>query len=238
LLALDKPLPGDKHWPDRTKLRQIISGKVKSVDVDWWRWENGVTKHQVDVKAERDHDKRLAALKAMADPARNSNAHERRAAKAALARAEAAGPPSGRLSSAPGLEEFDREQARQRAFYQAQYDEIIKTVRERKAREAVSVEPKYATKHVNTTTVEPKYVKPGLMLTPPVNLRPPPRPPSLSRPASRAQPTGTASPIAIGTPPATCATTCDDGERRASNHAVTFLSDAACGPSACREKLL
>jgi hypothetical protein len=157
LLALTRPLPGNRYFPDRRKLRRIISGEAKRVDVDWWRKENGVSKRQVDAKAEQDYKKKLAALDAMADPARNSNAHERQAAQAARAKVEAAGPPLGRLTSAPGLEAYDREQARRRAFYRAQYDELMKAMQERVAREAATrAKPKAARALSVNTTRKPK----------------------------------------------------------------------------------
>jgi hypothetical protein len=121
LLTLKGPVPGNRYWPDRTKLRQIVAGKVKSVDVHWWREENGVAPRQVAAKAEKGFEKKLTALKAMADPARNPNAHERQVAQAAFAKLQAAGAPKApHTRSAPGLEDYDREQAR----LQAELDRI------------------------------------------------------------------------------------------------------------------
>jgi hypothetical protein len=155
LIASNKPLPHNIYGSGYAQLRQIVSGKVKSVDVEWWRVINGVAKHQVDAKAERDYNKKLAKLDAMADPARNSNAHERQAAEAARVKLEAAGAPSGRMTSAPGLEAYDREQARRRAFYRAQSDELIKAMRE------PSKAYKGATRAagVNTTKAKPKAAR-------------------------------------------------------------------------------
>jgi hypothetical protein len=59
------------------KLRQIVSGKRKYVDVRWWREVNGVASEQVRAKQERDYQDKLEAIKAMADPARNPSEHQR-----------------------------------------------------------------------------------------------------------------------------------------------------------------
>jgi hypothetical protein len=133
LLALKRPIPGNRYFPDRTKLRQIITGKIKSIDVDWWRGENGVREWQVTAKAERDFKEKLAALKAMSDPARNPNAHERGVAQAAFARLEAAGPPkTPGLRSAPGLEDYDREIAQRLAARRAEMDAAFKAAKARR----------------------------------------------------------------------------------------------------------
>jgi hypothetical protein len=156
-----------KPGADRAKLRQIINGKAKNVDVRWWREENGVAAAQAAAKLEKAFEKKLAAIKAMTDPARNPNAHVRREAEAALARVQAAGPPkAARLTSAPGLEEYDREQARRKAAadrVHVKMDEAIKAARARRdaaMRKAAAVNttrPKQASaKPVNTTTTKPR----------------------------------------------------------------------------------
>src|SRR5262245_23805241 len=93
-------LKGPSAYRDR--LRGIVSGKIKSIDVAWWRAENGVAPHQLDAKLEKEFKKKLDKIKAMADPARNSNEHQRRSAEAALARFQATGPAKlKRTPSAP-----------------------------------------------------------------------------------------------------------------------------------------
>ena len=93
------------------EFHRIISGEVKSVDVEWWREVNGVARHQIvrqlEIKAKRKLDK-LDKIRAMTDPARNPNAHERRVAEATLVKLQAMPlPMPTSLPSAPGLEEYD-----------------------------------------------------------------------------------------------------------------------------------
>jgi hypothetical protein len=99
--------------PYRDRLRRIAEREVKSVDVDWWRAVNGVTRR--DREQEKKFKAKLARIKAMADPKRNSSEHQRKVAEAVLAKVEAAGRSKAPHASAPGLEEYDREEARQRA---------------------------------------------------------------------------------------------------------------------------
>jgi hypothetical protein len=147
--------PAHKGWQDKGRLRQIINGKHKSIDVDWWRKENGVTERQLTAKTEESFAKRLAALKAMTDPARNPNRHERLAAEAAFAKLKAAGPPTAQMRSAPGLEEYDRETARARAAHKAHLDAAFKFAKARwDAEKAASVNT--AAKPKPDTTDKPK----------------------------------------------------------------------------------
>jgi hypothetical protein len=74
---------------DLAKLRQIISGKVKSIGSEWWR-----EIHRAVNRRRMNKASRLAKL--------SPNKHERHAALAALDRLDA---------SPPGLEEYDRQQA-------------------------------------------------------------------------------------------------------------------------------
>jgi hypothetical protein len=82
---------------DRQRLWALGFGKtlspktksLKTVDVEWWRSFHGLI-----------YEERATRLAAMADPARNSNEHERKVAAAALARLKA--------KAAPGLEEHER----------------------------------------------------------------------------------------------------------------------------------
>jgi hypothetical protein len=120
-----------KRGADRATLRKIINGKVKSVDVDWWRHVNGCSSSQVNARAEKEFKEKLAALEAHTDPARNPNAHERHAAAAALAKVQAAGP-HRRAPSAPGLAAYDRELARSLAESRRMMDEAF-NARERHA---------------------------------------------------------------------------------------------------------
>jgi len=153
----------------RNRLHDIVNGKVASVDVDWWRHENGVAARQVDARLEKKFKQKLAAIKALADPARNPSEHQRRVAEAAFAKLQAAGrPKEQRVPSAPGLEEYDREIERSRAQRRAEMDAAFKAYN---ARWAASPRGK-ATKawmdaerarhaeaavaRVNTTRPEPK----------------------------------------------------------------------------------
>ena len=80
--------------PTRKKLQSIIDGERKVLDVAWWRKLFGGER----VAREAD-DQRLEKLQAMADPARNSNAHERAAAQSKIDGFKASKP-----KSAPGLQ--------------------------------------------------------------------------------------------------------------------------------------
>jgi hypothetical protein len=105
LRAARKLLNEKKHRPD-PKLHQIVSGEVKSVDLEWWREIHGVTRHQKSARVEKEFKEKVDALKAHTDPRRNPYEHERRLAQAALAKVQAAGPPkAGRLLDAPGVKE-------------------------------------------------------------------------------------------------------------------------------------
>jgi hypothetical protein len=100
-----------KPGPDRNRLSRIIFGEVKSVEVEWWRAVNGVARYQAIKAQEKKFKGKLARIKAMADPALNPNEHQRKVAETMLAKAEAAGPAKAPHISAPGLEEYDREEA-------------------------------------------------------------------------------------------------------------------------------
>jgi hypothetical protein len=150
----------------RDTLRRIVNGKVKSVDVDWWREENGVAPGHVSYKSKVAFEKKLATLKAMADPARSPNEHVRREAEAAFARVQAAGPPKpSHTRSAPGLEEYDRQEAQRRAEGRARMermDEAIKAARARRdaamrnaAVNTTKSKPEPKPEPVNTTTSKP-----------------------------------------------------------------------------------
>jgi hypothetical protein len=81
----------------RKQLRQIVNGEVKYIDPEWWRHvNNNVNKPKLD------------KVRAMADSARNPNEHERRSAETVLAKLQ--------TPSAPGLEDYDREEARLKAM--------------------------------------------------------------------------------------------------------------------------
>lgn len=148
-LLLRERRPGD-DWSDRPRLRQIVNGKVQTVDVKWWRHENGVAHDQIARKAEKAFAKKLAALEAMADPRRNPSAHERLAAEAALAKVLAAGPPKPRMPSAPGLEEYDREEALARREMERARARMQEMFRAAAARWEAAAEP------VNTTKPKPR----------------------------------------------------------------------------------
>jgi hypothetical protein len=92
----------DLNSDDRRKLRAIAAGERKRIAPDWWRAVTGHTKEDAKAKDLA----RLDAIKAMADPARNDNEHERKVAETMLAKHAPKKP-----RSAPGLEEYDREQA-------------------------------------------------------------------------------------------------------------------------------
>jgi hypothetical protein len=76
---------------DKAQLQKIVDGKLKSVDVVWWRSFHG----KID-------EERAAAIAAMADPTRNPNEHERKVAAVKLAALKA---------KAPGLEAYEAELA-------------------------------------------------------------------------------------------------------------------------------
>jgi hypothetical protein len=90
ILAAAQELLG-KPAVDHSVLRRIISGKVKSIDADWWREAHGVVAAQVNAKREKDFKRKLADIKAMADPERNPNAHQRQVAEAACSIHQAGG---------------------------------------------------------------------------------------------------------------------------------------------------
>jgi hypothetical protein len=106
---------------DRQRLEAIAGWARKAppatVDVQWWRQVHGLTREQiVQTLTEKDRvkDEQIAAL---ADPARNPNPHQREVAAKKLAeraakRARASGKP---LPHAPGLEEYDRQEAAYKA---------------------------------------------------------------------------------------------------------------------------
>jgi hypothetical protein len=128
------------------------------IDVDWWREIHGVARHQVNAYAEKKHNKKLAALKAHTDPARNPYAHERHAAAAALAKLQAAGPPKPkRMPSAPGLEQYDREQTRRMAESKRMMEEAFKAARRGSSTVNTTSRPAAAAaQRVNTTTARPE----------------------------------------------------------------------------------
>jgi hypothetical protein len=156
--------PAHKGWQDKGRLRQIISGRHKTIDINWWREENGVTETQLSAKVEKDFAKKLAALEAMADPGRNPNGHERMVAEAALAKLQTAGPPKAQMRSPPGLEEYDREIARARAAHTAHLDAAFRAAKVRwDAEQAAQAhkptakpKPTPAKTPLNTTTTKPQ----------------------------------------------------------------------------------
>jgi hypothetical protein len=153
-----------------TKLRQIVSGKVKSVDPDWWRRVNGVAPWQLSAKLEKKTQARLDAIKALADPAGNPNAHERRVAEAMLAKLQAAKPPKVHTRSPPGFEEYDRLMEKRRAAvkrdFDARIDEMLKAAAARRGGNTAKParllnttkqrEPEPEAPAFNTTKHEPK----------------------------------------------------------------------------------
>jgi hypothetical protein len=97
---------------DRRKLRAIAdpaSGR-QFIDINWWRFIHGVTKRQAETAARTKHRALLEKLEHLADPERNPNEHERKVAAAKLAKLRAQSPEAAKPASAPGLEEFDRQQ--------------------------------------------------------------------------------------------------------------------------------
>ena len=103
---------------DRPKLRRIVSGELKSVDVDWWRQQNGVAHSQLVRRLERGAEPKLRKIRAMADPAMNPNKHQREVAEATLAKMQAKLQAEIRaihLPLAPGLEDYDHPQAHSQA---------------------------------------------------------------------------------------------------------------------------
>jgi hypothetical protein len=103
-----------KHRRDE-KLKQIVNGRVKSIDANWWRKMHGVVPWQVVARAQAKFQAKLDALAAMADPARNLSAHRRRAAEDAFAKLKAVPSPELACPPAPGLEAYERELARSHA---------------------------------------------------------------------------------------------------------------------------
>jgi hypothetical protein len=103
---------------DRPKLRRIVSGELKSVDVDWWRQQNGVAHWQLVRRLERGAEPKLRKIRAMADPAMNPNKHQREVAEATLAKMQAKLQAEIRaihLPLAPGLEDYGHPQAHSQA---------------------------------------------------------------------------------------------------------------------------
>ena len=89
-------LPADKDT--RKRLEAIVEGKRKLIDEKWWS--------EVFGSVDSSPAKR-AKIAAMADPARNSNEHERNVALAKLAAAKARRPPGLRPESPPLPENID-----------------------------------------------------------------------------------------------------------------------------------
>jgi hypothetical protein len=150
-------------------LRRIVNGKIKTVDVEWWRKLHGVTRKQVTAKQEEAFQKRLDGIGVMADPARNPNAHQRRMAEEMLAKVQAAGPKVSAMRSAPVLEEYDCEEAKLLAALDRDIDELFVRMRNTAKPQAAprlglpkpsvntTVKPKPGAKPVNTTVrPEPK----------------------------------------------------------------------------------
>jgi hypothetical protein len=86
---------------DRAQLEKIVYGKLKSVDVEWWRALHSNV-----------GDERAPLIAAMADPSRNPNENERKVAAAKLISLKAKG--------APGLEAF----AAELAAYEASIERV------------------------------------------------------------------------------------------------------------------
>jgi hypothetical protein len=128
---LETLFSNDDSWlrsADTVRLRNIISGKLKTVDVQWW-----LALHR---KANDERDQ----VATMADPARNPNEHERKVAAAKLA--------GLRPKAAPGLEEYvrqlreynrqqaalkaarDQRQAAREARFQATIDRVVNAARD------------------------------------------------------------------------------------------------------------
>jgi hypothetical protein len=155
ILAAAQKLLG-KPAVDHSVLRRIISGKVKSIDADWWREAHGVVAAQVNAKREKDFKRKLADIKAMADPERNPNAHQRQVAEAAFTKLEAAGAPKApHVPSARGLEEYDRQMARRREEIARTMAPIWAAMKNPSSAYTAKSKPKPTTKPVNTTKAEP-----------------------------------------------------------------------------------
>jgi hypothetical protein len=102
----------------RKQLKAIAdpTSRRKYVDVDWWRRIHGNQYvHAPNLKDAPVNLAKVEKLKALADPERNSNAHEREAAAKALARFRPRQPPT-----APGLEEYERAVERAEAALEAE----------------------------------------------------------------------------------------------------------------------
>jgi hypothetical protein len=91
------------------KLRKIIAGQQKHIDTDWWRKIHNLESIDVDERKQAKHRATLAKVKAMTDPATNPNPHQRKVAEEMLAKLKAKAP-AAQTSTAPGLEEHDRQQ--------------------------------------------------------------------------------------------------------------------------------
>jgi hypothetical protein len=148
LLDEDAARPhGRLRSEDRKQLKAIAdpASRRKFIDVDWWRWVHGRKYvHAYNIEDAPANRAKVEKLEALADPKRNPNEHERKIAEAKLANFKPKQPPS-----APGLEEYDREQAewkaerdRQLAEFRAAMDATWpKTLEELEARrQAVKAE--------------------------------------------------------------------------------------------------
>jgi hypothetical protein len=177
------------------KLREIVDGKRKYVDVRWWREVNGVAPEQVMAEQEKKFKAKLDAIKAMADPARNPNEHQPRAAEAALAKAQAAGPPkTPHLRSAPGLEEYDRQRqsARARVRPLPSADEMAEMFRARQNRTNAKTRKDGSMRNTATkprpqsllNTASPNKPKPSLNTTKPKSATKPKPEPLNTKPKS------------------------------------------------------
>jgi hypothetical protein len=172
--------PATPGWHDNARLRRIIDGKVKSIDVHWWRAENGVAPQQLKTKADKLFKKKLDALTAHTDPARNSNPHERQVAAAALAKLQATGPAKA-SRTAPGLEDYDRAEAQFRErmdrinarMYEAfEGAAAVHEAIKRNAAAANTTKAKAKASPVNTT--KPRAAKPAPVNTATAKPEPPP----------------------------------------------------------------
>jgi hypothetical protein len=83
-----------------------------------WREANGIAHRQMVRRLERDAEPKLRKIKAMTDPVMNPNEHQREVAEAILAKMQAklqAEIRAIRLPPAPGLEDYDHQQAKSQA---------------------------------------------------------------------------------------------------------------------------
>jgi hypothetical protein len=114
IAAAQALLDSNKPSAYRDRLRAIVRGKVKSINTDWWRREHDCELSQLAKEQDKGYARKLAKIRAMIDPAGNSNPHQREVAAAMLTKLQASRP-AVRVRYAPGLEEFDREIERSRA---------------------------------------------------------------------------------------------------------------------------